>query len=57
VVSALALIGKSFRHQFSLAQYTGTPAYGQKLSDGGGLFIWISKHGKYWRLAYRYDKK
>ena len=39
------------------AQYTGTPAYGQKLSDGGGLFIWISKHGKYWRLAYRYDKK
>ena len=33
------------------------PAYGQKLSDGGGLFIWISKHGKYWRLAYRYDKK
>ena len=31
------------------AQYTGTPAYGQKLSDGGGLFIWISKHGKYWQ--------
>ena len=39
------------------AQYTGTPQYGQKLSDGGGLHIWISKHGKYWRLSYRYDKK
>lgn len=39
------------------ARYTGLPPHGQKISDGGGLHIWISKHGKYWRLAYRYDKK
>ena len=39
------------------ARYTGLPPHGQKISDGGGLHIWISKHGKYGRLAYRYDKK
>ncbi len=29
-----------------------------KLSDGGGLYLFISPAGtKYWRLKYRYDKK
>jgi len=28
-----------------------------KLSDGGGLQLWVNKTGKYWRLAYRFAGK
>ncbi|MGE5387511.1 MAG: Arm DNA-binding domain-containing protein, partial [Hyphomicrobiales bacterium] len=29
-----------------------------KLSDGGGLQLWVQPDGKkYWRLAYRFDGK
>ncbi len=28
-----------------------------KLSDGGGLFLYIKPQGKYWRLHYRFDNK
>jgi len=28
-----------------------------KLSDGGGLQLWVNKSGKYWRLAYRFAGK
>jgi len=28
-----------------------------KLSDGGGLQLWVNKNGKYWRLAYRFAGK
>lgn len=32
----------------------GKPA---KLSDGGGLFLYVNKSGKYWRYSYRYQGK
>ncbi len=28
-----------------------------KLSDGGGLYLLVSKTGKYWRMNYRFSKK
>ena len=29
-----------------------------KISDGGGLFLWVQPSGrKWWRYAYRYDGK
>ncbi|WP_349675748.1 MULTISPECIES: integrase arm-type DNA-binding domain-containing protein [unclassified Thiothrix] len=33
---------------------TGKPA---TLTDGGGLFLYITRNGKYWRYLYRYDGK
>ena len=28
-----------------------------KVSDGGGLFLFVTKVGKYWRWKYRFDGK
>ena len=28
-----------------------------KLSDGGGLYLFVKKSGKYWRLDYRFAEK
>ncbi|SUO96643.1 tyrosine-type recombinase/integrase [Suttonella ornithocola] len=36
------------------AKFTGTP---KKLFDGGGLFLYITKSGKYWYYRYRYQGK
>lgn len=36
------------------AKPDGKPA---TLTDGGGLFLYITRHGKYWRYLYRYDGK
>lgn len=30
---------------------------GEKHSDGGGLYLLVTKTGKYWRLDYRYLEK
>lgn len=30
---------------------------GIKMSDGGGLYLHVTKAGKYWRLAYRFNDK
>ncbi|WP_349675742.1 hypothetical protein [Thiothrix sp. UBA2016] len=27
------------------------------MTDGGGLFLYITRNGKYWRYLYRYDGK
>lgn len=32
-------------------------ATGDKRSDGGGLYLHVTKAGKYWRMAYRFDGK
>lgn len=29
----------------------------KKLSDGGGMFLHVQKHGRYWRMKYRFDGK
>ncbi|MGQ7844865.1 tyrosine-type recombinase/integrase [Granulosicoccus sp. 3-233] len=36
------------------AKYSGKP---HKLTDGKGLYLYITKHGKYWRYDYRYGGK
>ena len=28
-----------------------------KVADGGGLFLFVTKVGKYWRWKYRFDGK
>lgn len=37
-------------------KWSGKPV-GDKHSDGGGLYLHITKVGKYWRMAYRYGGK
>lgn len=32
-------------------------ASGDKLSDGGGLYLHVKSSGKYWRMAYRFSEK
>ncbi|PAU77062.1 integrase [Halovibrio salipaludis] len=29
----------------------------KKLSDGGGMYLHVQRHGRYWRLKYRFDQK
>lgn len=38
------------------AKYSGRPV-GDKHSDGGGMYLFINRGGKYWRMAYRYGGK
>lgn len=37
-------------------KHSGKPA-GDKHSDGGGLYLHVTRAGKYWRMAYRYAGK
>jgi integrase len=37
-------------------KHSGSPA-GDKLSDGGGLYLHVTGAGKYWRMAYRFAGK
>ena len=37
-------------------KHTGAPA-GDKYSDGGGIYLHITKAGKYWRMNYRFAGK
>ena len=37
-------------------KHSGTPA-GDKHSDGGGMYLHITKAGKYWRMNYRFAGK
>ncbi len=49
-------VGKLNAKQCTNHQYhpNGT---GNKLSDGGGLYLHAKKSGKYWRMDYRFLKK
>lgn len=37
-------------------KHGGSPA-GEKYSDGGGMYLLVTKTGKYWRMNYRYEGK
>ena len=37
-------------------KHSGAPA-GDKHSDGGGMYLHITKAGKYWRMNYRFAEK
>ena len=37
-------------------KHSGAPA-GDKHSDGGGMYLHITKIGKYWRMNYRFAGK
>ena len=38
------------------SKYSGKPA-GDKLADGGGLYLLVKAGGKYWRMDYRFADK
>ena len=38
------------------ARHSGSAA-GDKLSDGGGMFLLVKASGKYWRMDYRFADK
>jgi integrase len=37
-------------------KHGGSPA-GEKYSDGGGMYLLVTKTGKYWRMNYRFERK
>lgn len=38
------------------SKYSGKPA-GDKLADGGGMYLLVKASGKYWRMDYRFADK
>ena len=37
-------------------KHSGRPS-GDKHADGGGLYLYVTSVGKYWRMAYRFAGK